>query len=134
MVRNIYNKSSCFIYYLLSDTLSTSPTIPVPGYTDISFNSVTLSWNPSTEQCIDHYNITVTRNNMNPVDMISDTTSYVYPIDRGVEYCFIVSVVDGANRRGPDSMSRCLTAEGNFSLFLHFHYIILIIQYQKYLI
>ena len=134
MVRNKYNKSSCFIYYLLSDTPSTSPTIPVPGYTDISFNSVTLSWNPSTEQCIDHYNITVTRNNMNPVDMISDTTSHVYPIDRGVEYCFTVSVVDGANRRGPDSMSRSLTAEGNFSLFLHFHYIILIIQYQKYLI
>ena len=91
---------------------STSPTIPVPGYTDISFNNVTLSWNPSTEQCIDHYNITVTRNNMNPVDMISDTTSYVYPIDRGVEYCFTVSVVDVANRRGPDSTSQCLTAEG----------------------
>ena len=71
---------------------------------------------------------------MNPVDMISDTTSYVYPIDRGVEYCFTVSVVDGANRRGPDSMSQCLTADGNLSLFLHFHYIILIIQYQKYLI
>ena len=49
-----------FIFIPLSDTPSTSPTIPVPGYTDISFNSVTLSWNPSTEQCIDHYNITVT--------------------------------------------------------------------------
>ena len=35
-----------------------------------------------------------------------------------------MSVVDGANRRGPDSMSQCLTAEGNFSLFLYFHYII----------
>ena len=65
------NKSSCFINHLLSDTPSTSPTIPVPGYTDISFNSVTLSWNPSTEQCIDHYSITVTRNNMNPVDIIN---------------------------------------------------------------
>ena len=51
--------------------------------------------------------------------MMSDTTSYVYPVDRGVEYCFTVSVVDGANRRGPDSMSQCLSAEGNVPLFLH---------------
>ena len=51
MVRNIYitNHPVLFINYLLSDTPSTIPTIPVPGYTDISFNSVTLSWNPSTE-------------------------------------------------------------------------------------
>ena len=91
---------------------STSPTLPVPGYTDISFNNVTLSWNPTTEQCIDHYNITVTRNNMSLADEMSDTISYVYPIDRGVEYCFSVSVVDGANRGGPDSMTQCLTAEG----------------------
>ena len=48
---------------LLSVTISTGPPTTSPSslsYTDINSTSVTISWSPSSEECLDYYNVTVT--------------------------------------------------------------------------
>ena len=71
----------------------------------ISSTSVTISWSPSSEQCLDYYNVTVTNQNTNQQETFTTVSTSLTINNRqeGVHYSYTVAVVDGANRSGPQS-------------------------------
>ena len=86
------------------------------SYTAISSTSVNISWSPSSEQCLDYYNVTVTNLNTNQQEIFNTTSNSLTISNRleGVQYSYTVAVVDGANRSGPQSNSGCFSLESKF--------------------
>ena len=106
---------------LLSITILTGPPTTSPSslsYTAISATSVTISWSPSSEQCLDYYSVTVTNQNTNQQEIINTTSTSLTISNRqeGVQYSYTVTVVDGANRSGPQSNSGCFNLDSMLEL------------------
>ena len=106
---------------LLSITISTGPPTTSPSslsYTAISSTSVTISWSPSSEQCLDYYNVTVTNQNTNQQEFFTamSTSVTVYDRQERVQYSYSVAVVDGANRSGSQSNSGCFNLDSMLEL------------------
>ena len=93
------------------------------SYTAISSISVTISWSPSSEQCLDYYSVTVANQNTNQQERFNTTSTSLTISNRleGVLYSYTVAVVDGANRSGPQSNSGCFNLDSKF-LSCHFNY------------
>ena len=90
---------------------TTSPSL-LP-YDAISSTSVTISWSPSLEQCLDYYNVTVTNQNTNKQEPFTTMSTSVTVYDRleRVQYSYSVAVVDILDRSGPQSNSGCFNLD-----------------------
>ena len=88
------------------------------SYTAISSTTVTISWSPSSEQCLDYYSVTVTNQNTNQQEIINTTSTSLIISNRleGVQYSYTVAVVDGANRSGPQSNSGCFNLDSKLEV------------------
>ena len=101
-------------------TISTGPPTTSPSslsYTAISSTSVNISWLPSSEQCLDYYSVTVTNQITNQQEIFNTTSTSLNISNRqeGVQYSYTVSVVDGANRSGPQSNSGCFNLKSKLA-------------------
>ena len=106
---------------LQSITISKGPPTTSPSslsYTAINSTSVTISWSPSSEQCLDYYNVTVTNQNTNQQEIFNTTSTSVTISNRleGVQYSYTVVVVDGANRSGLQSNSGCCNLDSKLKI------------------
>ena len=103
-------------------TISTGPPTTSPSllsYTAISSTtSVTISWSPSLEKCLDYYNVTVTDKNTNQQEFVNTTSTSLTISNRqeGVQYSYTVAVVDRANRNGPQSSNGCFNLDSKLEL------------------
>ena len=102
-------------------TISTGPPTTSPSslsYTAISSTSVSISWSPSLEQCLDYYSVTVTDKNTNQQEFVNTTSTSLTISNRleGVQYSYTVAVVDGVNRNGPQSNSGCFNLDSKLEL------------------
>ena len=86
------------------------------SYTAISSTSLTISWSPSSERCLDYYSVIITNQNTNQQEIFNTTSTSLTISNRleGVQYSYTVAVVDGANRSGPQSNSGCFNLDSKF--------------------
>ena len=96
--------------------ISTGPPTTSPSSLScsvISSTSVNISWSPSSEQCLDYYNVTVTNQNINQQEIFNTTSTSIVisNCQEGVQYSYTVAVVDGSNRSGPQSNSSCFNLD-----------------------
>ena len=84
------------------------------SFTAINFTSTNLSWSlPSIQQCLTNYQLVITSNGQETINTTSTDTSYVINNRmRGTQYNYTVSVVDTADRIGPQSNSSCFILDG----------------------
>ena len=87
------------------------------SYTAISSTSVTISWSPSSEKCLDYSSVTVTNQSTNQQEIFNTTSTSLTISNRleGVQYSYIVAVIDGANRSGPQS-SGCFNLDSKLEV------------------
>ena len=87
------------------------------SYTPISSTSVTISWSPSSEQCLDYYSVNVTNQSTNQQELFTTMSTSVIVYDRleGVQYSYNVAVVDVIDRSGHQSNSGCFNLDSKLN-------------------
>ena len=101
---------------MLTGPPTTSPSLM--SYTAINSTSITISWSPSSEQCLDYYSVTIfnQKNSQQEIFYTTSTSLIISNIPEGVQYSYTVAVVDGANRSGPQSNSSCFNLDSKLEL------------------